>query len=189
MRCRKWVLTGGPCAGKSTIAEVLGKSFSDKLVVVPESASTLMRGGFPRWDEESARRAWQHAIFHTQIASEMAYEGHHPGAFLLLDRGTLDGAAYWPEGSASFFKAMGSSAKAELARYDGVIYLESADEVDYERHRCQNPLRTEAWTRARELDRLTHDIWAKHPRFTVVRCQPTFADKVFAVLKLVESQL
>lgn len=51
----KIVVTGGPSGGKTTLIEALQKDLKGKVAVVPEAASILYRGGFPRrstrWDE------------------------------------------------------------------------------------------------------------------------------------------
>jgi predicted ATPase len=188
-KIKKLVLTGGPCAGKSTIAELVSRAFSSQLMVVPESASLLFRGGFPRWQDVHARTALQSAIYHVQVEIEAAYEARYPGRALLLDRGTVDGAAYWPLGANDFFTAMDTAESKELERYDEVIYLESAGEQDYSLHKARNPARTEAWAEARDLDSRTRAIWEKHPRMHVVPNQRAFSDKIFAVLKLVENCL
>jgi len=186
---RKIVLTGGPCGGKSTIADVLGRSFQDQIVVVPESASALFRSGFPRWSDADSVSAFQTAVYQVQICIERAYENRHGQAFFVLDRGTIDGAAYWPGGAGAFFKAQNSTEAAELARYDRVIYLESAEEKDYEEHRAQNPVRSEDWNTARQLDDVTRAIWTRHPHVTVVRSQASFSDKVQSVVELIEKEL
>ena len=49
MKHRKIVLTGGPCAGKTTMAQILSRAFHGSVVNVPESASLLFSGGFPRF--------------------------------------------------------------------------------------------------------------------------------------------
>lgn len=188
-KVRKIVLTGGPCAGKSTIADLVSRAFDGRLLVVPESASLLFRGGFPRWPDEKSRGALQTAIYYVQSEMEAAYESNAGGLSLLLDRGTIDGAAYWPKGPRDFFGAMGTTEERELARYDEVIYLESASELDYGVHRLRNPSRLETWTEARELDEKTRSIWSKHPRISVVPNRSAFSDKIFAVLELVEKAL
>ena len=185
----KIVLTGGPCAGKTTIAELVGRAFNHRLIVVPESASLLFRGGFPRWDEPSGRSALQSAIYRVQLEMEKAYESHFAGRVLLLDRGTVDGAAYWPAGPDHFFTNLNTSPEQELARYDEVIYLESASEEDYGIHSLRNPSRTENWTEARELDGRTRSIWERHPMFHVVQNKRAFSDKIFEVLKVIENSL
>ncbi len=186
---RKLVLTGGPCAGKSTIAELLGKAFPDKVVVVPESASMLYRGGFPRWPEPASIKRFQTAVYQVQKQHELTYGEHYITGLLVLDRGTIDGAAYWPDGPEAFFGALESTIESELTRYDAVIYLESADFHNYELHRTKNATRTEAWEDARSLDQRTRQLWAKHPNVAFIQCQQSFVDKVAAVIKVVEQEL
>ena len=180
------VLTGGPCAGKTTIAQVLERAFAEQLVILPESASMLFKGGFPRWSEETALKSLQRAIFHVQNEIETLYAAHFPGKMLVMDRGTIDGAAYWPEGAESYFKEVGTTFEAELKRYDTVIYLESAGQQAYETNRRRNPARTETWEEARKLDELTHSMWARHPKMFVIHNNVSFSEKISAVLKHVE---
>ena len=49
-----------------------------------------------------------------------------PDRILLCDRGTADGGAYWPDGSTDFFESVGTTQADELARYDAVIFFETA---------------------------------------------------------------
>jgi hypothetical protein len=179
------VLTGGPCAGKSTLAEMLSRAFQNCLVNVPESASLLFNGGFPRFTHPESRKATQRAIFRVQVELENSYGAEFPSLALVLDRGTIDGAAYWPEGPEAFFAAMGTTLEAELARYDRVIYLESADQKDYEAHRAANPNRKEDWEEAKRLDQETLKLWSRHPHFVMIRNQRSFAHKVSEVLGVV----
>ena len=44
----KLVLTGGPSGGKTTLAQALMREMADQLIVVPEAASILYGGGWPR---------------------------------------------------------------------------------------------------------------------------------------------
>ena len=106
---KKIVLTGGPGAGKTTIAEVLDKAFPQKLIIVPEAASILFNGGFPRWDDLEIKKSIQKAVYYVQIELEKTYELHYPNKLLVLDRSTLDGAAYWPDHPNNFFKEFNSS--------------------------------------------------------------------------------
>lgn len=178
----KIVLTGGPCAGKTTLAEMLARAFQHSVVHVPEAASLLFTGGFPRFPERAAREATQRAIFHVQKELEAAYAARFPDRALVLDRATIDGAAYWPEGSDAYFQALGTTIDAELASYDRVIYLESAPEKDYLVHKAANPHRLEDWAEAKRLDLETQRLWSKHPAFVLIRNQRSFAHKVAEVL-------
>ena len=44
-----------------------------------------------------------------QIALEDVQKATYPDRMFLCDRGTCDGAAYWPEGTDDFFKQMGTT--------------------------------------------------------------------------------
>jgi predicted ATPase len=188
-RSRRIVLTGGPCAGKTTITQVLEKAFAEQVVIVPEAASLLFRGGFPRWGDTLAAEALQRAIYRVQVENEVAHAAHFPGRALVMDRGTLDGAAYWPAGPEAFFRSVGSSLETELARYDLVIYLESAGREAFEQHHLRNPARTETWEEAAALDAATRAQWERHARLVVVHNNTSFSAKIAAVLTAVESEL
>lgn len=179
---RKIVLTGGPCAGKTTLTQVIAKAFPKDIVIVPEAASLLFSGGFPRWEELECQRSTQRAIYHVQCELEKSYEARYPQKILVLDRGTIDGAAYWPEGAEKYFSAMGTSLEAELQRYEKVIYLESASAEDYAIHRMKNINRRETWEEAKALDAQSYSLWSKHPSVLFVPNRRAFTVKVNEVL-------
>src|SRR5262245_25592869 len=83
------VLTGGPGGGKTAVLEIVRKHFCEHVVVLPEAATIIFGGGFPRGVSAAARRAAQRAIFHVQLELEaMAIEeGRAP--VVLCDRGTV----------------------------------------------------------------------------------------------------
>lgn len=178
----KIVLTGGPCAGKTTLTQVIARVFPKNIAVVPEAASLLFSGGFPRWTENECKKSTQRAIYHVQTELEQVYSAKYKDKILVLDRGVIDGAAYWPEGADHFFTEMKTSLERDLARYDKVIYLESASRSDYELHRASNANRKETWDEAKVLDEITLELWKQHPNFVLVRNQKTFSVKVNEVL-------
>lgn len=186
---KRLVLTGGPCAGKTSISAVLAHAFDGKVALVPEAASLVFRGGFPRWREKACQEATQKAIFHVQQNMENSFGNHFPQKLLILDRGTVDGAAYWPKGTDDFFASMNSTLDQELSRYCRVIYLESADKSEYEVNKQRNPIRIEDWEEAKRLDEETYKLWSRHPKLDLIPNQKSFSDKIFAVLKIVESEL
>ena len=65
-RCRL-ALTGGPGGGKTTAADLFRRELGERVVVVPESATILFAGGFPRSREGKAQRAVQTAIFQLSL--------------------------------------------------------------------------------------------------------------------------
>ena len=184
-RCRI-VLTGGPGAGKTTAADLFRREIGERVVVVPESATLLFSGGFPRVTEPAARRAAQSAIYHLQKNLEDVQSARFPERILLCDRGTVDGAAYWPEEPAGFFAAMGTTEADELARYDAVIFFESAA-VGGIAFEGGNPARIESIEQAAHLDHRLRGIWSKHPKFVIVRHNPSFFRKITFGLTALES--
>jgi predicted ATPase len=176
------VLTGGPGGGKTTAADLFRREIGERVVVVPESATLLFAGGFPRTEEDHARQAAQRAIYHVQRNLEDVQAAVYPDRVLLCDRGTLDGGAYWPDGMDAFMAAVGSSVEAELARYDAVVFFETAA-VGGMGIEGGNPTRIESLTEAVALDARLRAIWSRHPNFHLVPHQPSFLAKVTAGLE------
>jgi predicted ATPase len=180
------VLTGGPGGGKTTAAELFRRELGERVVVVPESATILFAGGFPRSRELEAQRAVQTAVFHVQRNIEDVQSALFPDRILLCDRGTIDGAAYWPNHDRNFFEAMGTTFEAELDRYDAVVFFETAA-VAGSSIEGGNPVRTESLSEAVELDRKLRELWSHHRRFLVVPHSPSFLRKITSGLALLES--
>lgn len=186
-RCRI-VLTGGPGGGKTTAADLFRREVGEKVVVVPEAATLLFSGGFPRSTNAEARRAAQCAIYHVQRNLEDVQAALFPDRILLCDRGTLDGAVYWPDEPRGFFEAVGSSESRELDRYDGVIYFESAalGGISIE---GGNPARIENNAEALAIDQKLRALWSHHPRFVVVPHNASFVKKILFGLAALESMV
>jgi hypothetical protein len=179
-------LTGGPGGGKTTAADLFRREIGETIVVVPESATTLFAGGFPRVTDPAAVRSEQKAIFEVQRAMEDIQAVRYPDRVLLCDRGTLDGAAYWPDGVDEFFGRMGSTHEAELARYDAVIFFETAA-VGGIAVEGGNRYRVESNDIAIGLDRRLRSLWSPHPHFHLVPHHPSFLRKITIGLAIMES--
>jgi predicted ATPase len=184
-RCRI-VLTGGPGGGKTTAADLFRREIGERVVVVPESATLLFSGGFPRTAEPKARASAQCAIYHVQRGLEDVQSARYPDRILLCDRGTVDGAAYWPGGAEDFFTAVGSTEERELARYDAVIFFETAAAGGLSVE-GGNPTRIESNAEALELDQRLRRLWQKHGRFVVVPHNPSFVKKILFGLSMLEN--
>lgn len=183
-RPRRIVLTGGPGSGKSTAASFLAREFTGDLWVLPESATLLYKGGMPRGSSELGRQIAQRAIFGTQRALEAAHGEQHQERVQICDRSTIDGAAYWPGETDSFFRAMGSTLVDELARYDNVIFMHTAAllPAGYER---DLEVRTEDRSLAIELDQRVFELYRSHPNLHVIRSRGSFLDKLVQVRETV----
>jgi len=184
-RPRRIVLTGGPGGGKTTAADLLRRELGDRVVVVPESATILFAGGFPRSQQLDANRAAQTAIFHVQRNLEDVQSALYSERVLLCDRGTIDGAAYWNDGPESFFAALGTSFDTELARYDAVVFFETAAVAGLSIE-GGNPVRCESLSQAVELDARLRVLWSRHPRFTLIPHNSSFMAKITDALAVLE---
>lgn len=186
-RCRI-VLTGGPGGGKTTAADLFRREIGDGVVIVPEAATMMFTGGFPRYPELDAIRSAQLAIYHVQRNLEDIQATRYPDRILLCDRGTIDGAAYWPERDGDFFEALGTSLEDELARYDGVIFFESAA-VGGLGIEGGNPVRRETLAEAVALDAKLRHYWSRHERFVVVHHNESFFKKISYGLAILDEMV
>jgi predicted ATPase len=183
---RRIVLTGGPGGGKTTAADMLRRELGDRVVVVPESATILFAGGFPRSSHWGANRSAQSAIFHVQRNLEDVQSALFPERVLLCDRGTVDGGAYWNDGPDSFFHSLGTTLETELARYDAVVFFETAAVAGMSIE-GGNPVRCESLAQAVALDAKLRALWAQHPRFTLVPHSTSFLKKIVGALEILEN--
>lgn len=180
----KVAITGGPSGGKTTLIEALKKELGQKCAVVPEAASILYRGGFPRYKEAQAVIHTQKAIYATQreLESMICYVNQKP--LIVCDRGSLDSVAYWPENEENFFSEVHSSRLAELARYDWVIHLDTASIDSYD---TTNPIRTETFQEAWDLNDKIKRAWQGHPRRVIITHNADFLSKIATSLAVIKA--
>ena len=175
---KRIAVTGGPGGGKTTVWRALSAAHCDRVLAVPEVATLMFRHVFPQVENEAERCAVQRAIFKVQNELEAFYAARAlPGQTLLCDRGSCDGGGYWPEGHTAFFAAMGSSWEQELARYDAVLFLETAAVGGYS-IREGNETRTETLAEAVHVDTRLRQVWEQHPRFVHIAHERDFAQKL-----------
>jgi predicted ATPase len=179
------VLTGGPGAGKTAVLELVRQNFCEHVVVLPEAAGIVFGGGFPRRATLAGRRAAQRAIFYVQRELEQLAIEEGQAGVILCDRGTVDGAAYWPEDPTDLWESVGHPHADELRRYAAVIHLRTPP-VEHYNH--QNPLRVETALEAAAIDRQIALAWSGHPRRFFVECAPSFLDKAKRAIDLVRDE-
>ena len=175
------VLTGGPGAGKSSVSRRLAESSAGRIAFIPEAASTVYEQFATRWDllDPSQRRDMQRRIYRLQLDREAAPlpEGKSP-TILLHDRGTVDGAAYWPDGPDDYWKDLATTYQAELDRYDAVLWLETAAILGIYEGGVTNPVRFETASQAVHIGHLVGQLWSVHPHFFRVSAYPTLDQKI-----------
>jgi hypothetical protein len=178
------VLTGGPGAGKTAVLEMVRHTLCEHVLILPEAATIVFGGGFPRREERESRRAAQRAIFHVQRELEAIGDVPRP-AVVLCDRGTVDGLAYWPGPPQDFWAATGTDPRDEFARYDLVVHLRTPI-IGYDH---ANPLRVETAAAAAAIDAHLEKAWRGHPRRVLVEPTGDFLDKARSVVALLLAEL
>ncbi|KAJ8605165.1 hypothetical protein CTAYLR_000358 [Chrysophaeum taylorii] len=179
------VLTGGPCAGKTTALARLSGFLQERgfrVYTVPEVATMLFVNGaafadLARGDESVL--AFQTAVLDGQMALENGFArvagATKSPAVLLCDRGALDGAAYMSRDLWTQLlrgrrrrrekRSVGAVERALCERYDAVFHLVTAAQGAERFYSLENnAARTEPVEKAREQDMLTQKAWKPHPR-------------------------
>lgn len=167
--------------------ETVRRNFCEHVQVLPEAASIVFGGGFPRGTTVPLRMAAQRAIFHVQRELERAAVETRKAAVILCDRGTLDGLAYWPVDDATYLAQVGSDRDAELARYAAVIHLRTPPVENGYDH--TNPLRIESAREAQAIDARIERAWSSHPRRAFVDSAPEFLQKVARAVALIREHI
>jgi predicted ATPase len=174
------VLTGAPGAGKTTIATRIAERHPERFVLVPEAATQLYEALQTRWDrlDLAGRREVKQLSYHLQVEQEEQLAKDHPDKHLLLDRGTIDGAAYWPEAPADYWRILGTTHERELARYDVVILLQTCAVLGLYDGDTTNPCRFEDAEAAIQNERVLVELWKDHPNLHRVDASTAVEEKV-----------
>jgi len=171
----KIAVTGGPSGGKTTLIEALKKEFGVQVKVVPEAASILYKGGFPRVKNYAGYFHAQKAIYATQSEIELLTTDSYPESLIVCDRGSLDSLAYWPDNEEHFFKTFQTTREKELARYKWLLHLDTAHENDYD---TTNAVRTENFHEALLLNDKIKKSWEGHPQRFIISAASDFITKM-----------
>jgi predicted ATPase len=189
------VITGGPCAGKTSVIKAIQARFGGSAVVVPETATLLLGGGFPAPGKDLPwSPGWQLSFQAAVVAVQMGLEQTHreiaeakQADFIICDRGLLDGAAYTQGGLAEFCQLYGVKHRLTLRRYDAVIHLESLATAMPEKYgRGGNQHRFESLEEAQSLERRTREAWASHKRVLFIGGKRSLASQKKEVIQFLE---
>lgn len=196
----KIVLTGGPCAGKSTAMSWIQNAFTKrgyKVLFVPETATELIGGGVAPWTCGS-NLDYQCCQMNLQIEKEkvfMSAAESMPDEKILIvcDRGMMDNRAYMTE--MDFAVVLDRIQKNEVEirdSYDAVFHLMTAaigtPEI-YLKNKESNPARTETVEQAAELDNKLISAWTGHPHLRVIDNSTGFENKMKRLISEIASFL
>ena len=195
---KKIVLTGGPCAGKTTALVKIVEYFSGmgyKVFTIPEVPTLYSTGG---WNYLTPNRdlyyQGERAILETQLALEDQFtrlaEVCTKPVLIVCDRGALDISAYIKSEEWDEITAMaGTDANGLRGRYDAVLHLVSAaDGAEQYYTTATNATRyekadEEGLRLARELDKKVINAWSGHSHLRVINNHDDFNAKLSRVIK------
>lgn len=180
---KRIVFTGGPSGGKTSTIEVLQRHFGKKVAVVPEAASIIYTGGFPRKPETV--RYTQRAIYYVVRELEDLMEKTSEASVILCDRGTVDGEAYWPSGDGTLLESVGSSPEREFERYDAVVFMHTPKTLSFYQG---SSTRIESHKQALDLDRRVLKVWENHPHLYLLDEHTDFMEKMNRVMEILAKE-
>lgn len=187
MKICRIVITGGPCAGKSSAMGRIRQEFSQKgwtVLIMSETATELISSGIAPWTcgtpTEYQRYQMRLQTEKEKIFLSAAKNMNAEKVLIVCDRGLMDNLAYMSaEAFEEILSEMGNTRKGILESYDAVFHLITAAlgaECFYTT--ANNTTRTETVDRAIEIDRKTEIAWEGHPCFRVIDNSTDFEGKI-----------
>lgn len=190
---KKVVITGGPCAGKSTaLAKIVDRfqGLGYKVYVVPEMATLMILGGMKPWEMSSeAHYAFESTMVKNQLAFEASFEEQakfqNKPVLIVCDRGIMDNAGFVdPVLWGAILEENGlNTSSARDKRYDAVIHMVTAAKGAEKFYTLENnAARSETPEQARVADDKIIDAWTGHHHMRIIGNQTNFDEKVNRVI-------
>lgn len=192
VKISKIVLTGGPCAGKTTALTWINNYFSKRgytVLFVSESATDLISNGVTPWACGSNYEYQSYQVklqkIKEQIFEEASRNMKSDKILIVCDRGMLDNKAYMKDVEFKrLLKEFGTSQIKERDSYDAVFHLMSAAKGREDLYTlANNAARTESASEARKLDDRVISAWTGHPHFRIIDNSTDFEEKLERLLK------
>jgi len=183
----KIVITGGPCAGKSTAMSWIRNTFQNRgynVLFVPETATELITGGVAPWTCGS-NTEYQKCQVELQLTKEklflQAAETMPDEKILVVcDRGVMDNKAYMtPDEFSEVLKALNGEEVAWRDSYDAVFHLvTAANGAEQFYSDANNAARYESVAEAIDLDNRLIAAWTGHRYLRIIDNSTDFAGKM-----------
>lgn len=186
----KIVLTGGPCAGKTSALAKLEEELKElgyHVFIINESATELIKGGIQPFGENKIDiLEYQKLIFSYQLMKEKTYQEavrllpDNTNCFIICDRGIFDNQAYiTKEQFEKIIAENGYDKISLLDHYDMILHLVTAADGKEKYYTLENnTARTETIEEAKLLDRKTMNAWIGHNHLQIIDNQQDFKEKL-----------
>lgn len=194
MKIWKFVITGGPCAGKTEAVKIVKKDLTDKglkVIVVPETATELISSDITPW--ELGRDEFQFLLLERSINKEntvqKAAEYLNQDVAIVYDRGLLDGKAYMQnEVFMHELRKYNEDERTVFDRYNAVFHLVTTARGAEDFYTLvNNEARTETIEEARRIDDNLIKTWNNHENFKIIDNSTNFEKKMERLLKEIDN--
>ena len=194
MKRYKIVLTGGPCAGKTTAIEEVKKHLTNKgfcVITVFETATEMITGGIS--PKNVGQIVFQKNLLRLQLTKESVFsqcaESLGKDVVILLDRGVFDGKAYLKDFEFSqILDELNLCEQDLLNAYDAVIFLDSvASDCDGNYTTSNNTARSETREEAAQINERTYNVWKNHKNLHIIKNEETFDYKISKLLDIIDN--
>lgn len=189
----KIVFTGGPCAGKTTIIDMVSKYLKEKdceVLVVPETATQIFGIGI-RYNMINSIDKFQKIIYDFQRKQEEIIDNilnmnknTNKKFIIIYDRGILDNKAYFDDHT-GFDNLLGAAYNEidYLDNYDMVFNLITLADCNPKKYDLSsNEARSEDKDLALKLDRKTSNAWAGHRNMNIINSSISIEEE-FEIIK------
>ena len=192
------VITGGPCAGKTTALSWIQNTFTKMgyaVLFVDETATQLITGGAAPWLSTS-NRDFQLQLLTLQHAKEKAFieigkTMRTDKILVVCDRAAMDNCAYMTDQEFGWvLKQMNTSKIVLRDQYDAVFHLVTAAKGAEKYYTlANNQARTETVEEAAALDDKLIAAWTGHPHLRIIDNSTGFEEKMLRLIKEISSFL
>lgn len=188
----KIVITGGPCAGKTTGMSWIQNAFTERgytVLFIPEIATELISGGVAPWTCGS-NGEYQKCQLKLQMEKEKVFEYaartmDSEKILIVCDRGALDNKAYMTDAEFAVAANYVGANEVELRDgYDAVFHLVTAAKGAQKFYTtANNTARTETLEEAAALDDKLIAAWTGHPHLRIIDNAEGFEEKMKCLIK------
>ena len=198
MDITKIVITGGPCAGKTTALSWIQNAFMEKgyaVLFVPETATELITGGVAPWTCLT-NGDYQKCQMKLQLEKEKVFEQaarvmKREKVLIVCDRGELDNKAYMDDKTfEDVLEFLGANEVELRDSYDAVFHLVTAAKGAEEYYTtANNAARYETVEEAAAIDDKFIEAWTGHPHLRIIDNSTGFEGKMMRLISEISSFL
>ena len=191
--CKKIVLTGGQCAGKTEVLQHIKKHFSNlgyEVYIVNEMATILMQGGII---PKRVGKEFEELIIHMELEMRRTYEkaisiSKDTKSLIVFDRGPIDTMmAINREEFDELIKKFKKTYKDIIDSYDQVIHMETVAKKFPEMYTSSNnAARLQTIADAISNENRLLEAYKAHPNRVIISACEDFNEKIKNVLSQIE---